>query len=62
LFSSIILQQNNKSAMKKMQYIQDLTEQTEKQHLILRLRLAMEVNRTDIIESLTEKYVLLSKI
>ncbi len=48
--------------MKKMQYIQDLTEQTEKQHLILRLRLAMEVNRTDIIESLTEKYVLLSKI
>jgi len=41
--------------MKKKETIEQLKLQTEKQHLILRLRLAMETNRYDIVEEVALK-------
>lgn len=48
--------------MKKTRNIQDINKQTEKQHLILKLRLAMETNRVDIIETLAKEITNLLKI
>ena len=48
--------------MKKTRNIQDINKQIEKQYLILKLRLAMDTNRVDIIEPLAKEINNLLKI
>ena len=45
--------------MKRPNDIEQTAKQTEKQHLILRLRLAMALHRYDIVQSLSEELKLL---
>jgi len=43
---------SNRKKMKKKETTEQLKLQTEKQHLILKLRLAMETNRHDLVKEL----------